>query len=327
MLALDAPRTRAQFRGRQRRRVVDEDLGVLQLLGRAGDARPVVLGQLAAADIAQVHAAHRRQHARQDLLGRHFQREDGDRGADAFLERRVFGHVDGQRGLTHRWAAGDDQQVAATQSAGLRVEVDEAGGQAARLVRVVVEIVDLVDERRQRLARADVALAARAALGDRENAPLGLFDQVPRRFAFFAPHRAGDLTTRGHQRAQQRAFLDDLRVGARVGGARRIARQRAEVGKPADFLQFPQSLQMLGHRDRIAGLRLARQRRNALEDEAVIGAEEVFGRDHVADVVPGVCDRACRPPSTACSASMECGGARRSDAPEPSRRNLGVLDM
>jgi len=114
MLTLDATRPRAQFSRRERRRVIDEDLGVLQLLGGAGDARPVVLGQLAAANIAQVHAAHRRQHARQNLLGRHFQRENGDRSANAFLERRMFGHVDGQRGLTHRRAARDDQQVTAT---------------------------------------------------------------------------------------------------------------------------------------------------------------------------------------------------------------------
>src|SRR6186713_1200208 len=34
-----------------------------------------------------------------------------------------------------------------------------------------------------------------------------------------------------------------------------------------------------------------------------------------------------RPPSTACSASRECGGARRSLATEFSRRNFGVLDI
>ncbi len=67
----------------------------------------------------------------------------------------------------------------------------------------------------------------------------------------------------------------------------RIARQRAEVGEPADFLQFPESLQVLGDRDRVAGLRLTRKRRNALENDAVIGAEEVIGGNHVADVVPG----------------------------------------
>ena len=170
VFALDAPRSCAQFRRSQRRRVVDEYLGVLELLGGASDARPVVLGEFAAADVAEVHAAHRREHAREDLIGGHFQREDGDRRAYPLLQRGVLGHVDGQRGLAHRRPARNDQQIAAAQPAGDFVEIDEARGQAARLVRIVVQIVDLIDQRRQRLLRAHVTLAARAAFGDGEDA-------------------------------------------------------------------------------------------------------------------------------------------------------------
>src|SRR6185369_14209064 len=124
-------------------------------------------------------------------------------------------------------------------------EIDEAGWQAARLVRVVVEIVDLVDERRQRLLRAHVALAARRAFRDREDLALGLLDEIARGLAFLVPDRARDLAAYRHQRTQQRPLLDDVRIGARIGGPRRVARQRAEVREAAGLGELAQALQVL----------------------------------------------------------------------------------
>ena len=83
------------------------------------------------------------------------------------------------------------------------------------------------------------------------------------------------------------ALFHDLGVGAHVGGARSIARQRSEVRKPAGIIEFAQALQVFGNRDRVAGLSLACERSDAFEYERVIGAEKMIGYDHVADVVPG----------------------------------------
>ena len=59
VLAGHAARAGAQLRRRQRRRLVDEDLGLGQLPRRAGDARPVVVADAAAADVAEAHPADR----------------------------------------------------------------------------------------------------------------------------------------------------------------------------------------------------------------------------------------------------------------------------
>jgi hypothetical protein len=59
VLALDAPRTRAQFGRRQRRGLIDEDLRLGQLAGGAGDAHPVIIGDLAAANAVERHVADR----------------------------------------------------------------------------------------------------------------------------------------------------------------------------------------------------------------------------------------------------------------------------
>jgi hypothetical protein len=82
-----------------------------------------------------------------------------------------------------------------------------------------------------------------------------VLDQLARCLTFFVPDRACDFAAHGDERPQQRPLLDDLGVRARVGGARCIARQRAEIGKTAGVVELAQPLQVFGYRDRIAGLR------------------------------------------------------------------------
>jgi hypothetical protein len=83
------------------------------------------------------------EHARDQLLGGHFHAEDRDRGLGVRTHRRVLGHVDRQRGLAHRGAAGDDHQIPAAQAAGDAVEIREARRQTAQLVRIGVPLIDL----------------------------------------------------------------------------------------------------------------------------------------------------------------------------------------
>ena len=182
MLALHAPGPGTQLRRRQRRSLIDEDLGFRQLTRGAGDAHPVVIGDLAAAQIAQRHAADRRQHAGDHLLGGHFHAEDGDRGALlAGAQRGVLRHVDRERRLSHRGTTRDDDEIARPQATGHVVEVGEPGRQSAQLVRVGVGLVDLIDDARQHRADGDRALpSAEAAFGDLEHLLLGLVDELAR---------------------------------------------------------------------------------------------------------------------------------------------------
>ena len=96
--ALQAPGAGAHGRHREAGRVVDEEVQRLQLLGR--DDQPgeiVVPADLAAPDAVRGDLGALGQDAHGELLGRHFQGEEGDLGA--------IGHLDpAQRvaDLTHR---------------------------------------------------------------------------------------------------------------------------------------------------------------------------------------------------------------------------------
>ena len=116
------------------------------LLG-AHHLRPVLLGDLA---LAQLVAGDPRP-AGDEALGEldlgHLEREEGDRLF--VLHRDVFGDVGDQRALAHRRPRGDDDQVAGLEAAGDRVDVAEAGGRAGQLElagRELLEPVDLLVE-------------------------------------------------------------------------------------------------------------------------------------------------------------------------------------
>ncbi len=106
----------------------------------------------AAAQRAQVHGAQRGQHTSHQLLRRHFHRENADGAGLLGIHGGVLGHVHGERGLTHRRATGDDHEVARAQTAGDVIEIGEAGLHALERIRVLLSLVDLVDQVRQHVA-------------------------------------------------------------------------------------------------------------------------------------------------------------------------------
>ena len=149
-----------------------------------------------------------------------------------------------KRGLAHRRAPGDDDQVAGLQARGHPVEIGEAGRHAGDVGRIVavVELVDALDHLgQQRLDLAEPLLAARARLGDLEDPGLGLVEHV----AGAAPDRVvgevGDLAGRRRELAQHRALAHDLGVAADVGGGRHVLRQRAEIREAADVVELAAS--------------------------------------------------------------------------------------
>ena len=76
-----------------------------------------------------------------------------------------------------------------------------------------------------------------AALGDLEHPLLGAVDQLACGLALVVEDRRGDLGAGADQLPQQRALAHDLGVGAHVGGSRRVAGERAEIGKAAGVVQ------------------------------------------------------------------------------------------
>ena len=204
MLALQTSCTRAQLRRIQCRSLVDENTGFRQLPCGARDARPVVVSNLPAANAGERHTPDRGQHARHDLLGRHFHREDRHRGFDVALQRGIFSHVDGEGRLSHRGATGYHDEIARPQAAGFTIQFIEAGRQAPQFVGIRMPVIDLIDQRRHQGFDGHRAFEPPARTGFRnfENALLSAIDQLTRRLAFVDKHRTRGLGARVQQASQ-----------------------------------------------------------------------------------------------------------------------------
>ena len=90
----------------------------------------------------RVDVRDRREQAQHQLLLAHLEAEDAD--DLALVDRRVLGEVQRQAGLADRGAGGDEHEVRLLQARGQRVQVGEAGADAADLALVLVEVVEPV---------------------------------------------------------------------------------------------------------------------------------------------------------------------------------------
>ena len=59
MFSVHTTSARTQFGRGQTRRFVDEDTRLGELPSRSGDTRPIIVGDLSAADVLQAHSTHR----------------------------------------------------------------------------------------------------------------------------------------------------------------------------------------------------------------------------------------------------------------------------
>src|SRR6202050_3331430 len=104
MLQLQATGLRAHLEDADRRRVVDEDLRIVEAAERGGQARVVLLSEVASAEPVRVDSRFGRAPAPGQLLFRHLQAEhpDGLPGFDAAMR----GDVQDEAGLAHAGAGG-----------------------------------------------------------------------------------------------------------------------------------------------------------------------------------------------------------------------------
>ena len=152
------------------------------------------------------------------------------------LDRRVLGDVEREARLADRRPGGDDDQVALLEAGRQRVEVREAGPDAADLAAVGVQVVEpVVGVVEQRLERAEPDVDA--LLADREQLGLGAVDRLLDlgRVLVADP---GDPAGRADQVAQDRLALDDPGVLGGVDGGRRLVREARQVGAAADRLEL-----------------------------------------------------------------------------------------
>ena len=151
-----------------------------------------------------------------------------------------------------------------------------------------MEHVEPVDRGAEDVAQRDEARAgAPTLLGDLEDAPLGLVDELGGRPAFAAVGARGDLAADADQLPQQRTLADDVRVGADVRRGRRVAREARQIGEPAGFLGFALGGEVLGQRDGVARFAARRELGDGREDLLVVAPVEVLGAEPVGDRIPG----------------------------------------
>ena len=156
-LARHPARARPYLGGVQRRAFVDVELGLAKTFSGLGQSGPFVVAQSAGAQPALVDAPERADHAQRQLRGAHFHREHQHR--QLFVDRHRLGDVDRQRGLAHRRARRQDDQIAFLQARRHAVEVEEAGANAGDFLGAVLgQLGDAVDQLHRQLVDADEAL-------------------------------------------------------------------------------------------------------------------------------------------------------------------------
>ena len=228
------------------------------------DAGPVLVAEHAGAQMTLVDAADRRNHAKRELLARHFHAEHGDRGLVS--NRRVFRDVERERGLAHGRAAGDDHEIAGLQPRGHLVEIGIAAAHARELPLRLVQQVErsIVAPRTSRSGTKPepVRLPCSAISNTRRSASS---TSSVAGLTFARVRAARDFSAHADQVPERRTLADDVRVRRDIGGGRGIARQAAEIGQSAGLLAKALGRQPFGERDGVAGslLRRARDRRRS----------------------------------------------------------------
>ena len=290
---------------------VDVERGFVHLAQGKGQPRPLVVVEAAGTHTVRVEPADRGEHAHGQLGAAHFHRENRHRQTD--FNRHVLGHVERQRGFAHRRATGDDQQVAGLQTRGLGVEIVVAGRHPGdvRGVVSVMQFLDAFDDlREQRIDVHKTGLMAEAALGNGKDLGFGLVEQLLRIAAERVERAAGDLVAGGDQLAQYGTFADDFGVAPDVRRRRRIGRQFAEVGQAAGFAALAGQIEAFRYRNDVDRLAAFEQLADLAIDAPVFVAIEIASPTRSA-ILSKAALSSSKPPSTDCSASIECGGMRR----------------
>ena len=223
-----------------------------------------------------VHVRLTRNEADADLLGAHFEAEDGDSGQ---LFRRVTSDVEGERALAETGPGGDDSEVGALESASEQlVQVGEsrgdgrkvdvvAGLQGCRLLHVLVEDLANVHEVARASRRAD-AIEHVFGLGEG-----GVRVRVP--LVADRCYLVGGPDETPHDRGA----LDDAGIVLDVDGGGHGADEMGEVGRAADLFESLAENELLGDRHLVDGLAAVEQGKASLEAPAVLGYVEVLGGD------------------------------------------------
>ena len=301
---LQPARLRAELHHRDRARVVDVDRRLHQLVARGGEARPVVLREAARAQPLRLHLRLAAHQPLRHLGLRHLEREERDRRL--VTDAEIRGGAERERGLPHRRAGREDDQVAGLEAGRELVELAEARGDAGDVDAGLVEVHDPREALLEQVV--DVGeVAADPLLGELEHHLLGAVDEV-RRLAGTCLAEPLDLLADPNEPAERRHLLDDAGVVLGVRGRRHDRRQLRDLGGAADPLELAALVELVREGDRVDRLALAVEGERGPEDRG----RATRGRSHAASrtsvTAPIAVAESSIAPRTDSSASRFCGG-------------------
>ncbi len=254
------------------------------LLSASFEAAAVRLGKSrsdeeAVADALEIDPGARAEEPLDELLGAHFEAEDGDRLL--LLDGDVLGDVHGERGLAHAGARGDDEHLRAVQPVGHLVELAVPGGEAGDGASALVEFLDGLDGFHDLLLHREGA-DLEALAGDLVDLLLDLVEE--RGDVVLLIVGAGGVLRAGGDDAAQRPFLlENLDVIGRVGRRGDEGEQLRDEGGAADLVEQVAVAEHLRERDEIDRLRGVPELEQHGEDTGVGGDVEALGGDAALD--------------------------------------------
>ena len=202
----------------------------------------------------------------------------------------VEGDIGGECCLSHRRAAGQDDQVGRLQPTHLGVEPREAGGNAGEMSVALVGVAGHLDGGRQGIVEGEEPLAVLVRLGKREQPRLGVLDlrlgrEVDRGVEGIVDHVLADHD----QLATRVEIVDGTAVVARVDDGRGIDGELAKIhGHGRGGVDRLGRLEKGPQRDRCRLLAGGDQLRQRLEDLLVQGVVEVVRLEEARDAVVGL---------------------------------------
>ena len=134
----------------------------------------------------------------------------------------MFGDIERERSLAHRWATCDDDQIAGLHARRSFIQIDKPGGHTGNRRGILRKLVEACHDIRQQARHGQETLPLFAAhLGNIEYFFLGLIQELTRFAAIRRIRRIGDFLAHAREAAGDRAFTHDLGVEADIDGTRR----------------------------------------------------------------------------------------------------------
>ncbi len=228
-------------------------------------------------------AGGRKQAKEQSFLG-HFEAEDGD--GQLLEEGDIFGDIEGQGGLAHGGARGEDNQFGRLEACCFAIEARVACGKAGDAAALGKEVLEAVEIFGNELLDINEA-GADAVFGEPEDLAFGLVEDGIG-FLLGIEGALLDGVCGVDEAAQEGFFPDDAGVMLDVGDARDAIGELSEIGGAASGIQALAACELFAEGDEIDGLALFAECGHGLEDAAVGIEEEILWADFFEGGVEGM---------------------------------------